>query len=183
MQLKQLVPESFCLSCDVCCRFSEGYTVWSPLFTEAEIKHLVNKDILPPSIFTSPRPEADGNKVKHEHRTRRINLVAYKDYFICPCFRPEDKKCRIYEDRPFECRLYPFLLVNRGGKFYMAQDTKCPYLRSAQQEEIDSYVNYLQEALQADEARMFLKNSPQLFADYPAADLKLLFPINNTAVC
>jgi Fe-S-cluster containining protein len=161
MPLKQLVPEEFCLKCDVCCRFPESHTVWAPLFTESEIKHLVDCDILPPLLFT----------------TQRINLIPHKDYFICPCFNPDDKKCKIYADRPFECRLYPFLLARKDNKFYLALDKKCPYLENLSQDEIKSYTDYLKKELESKANKSFLKNNPDLFSDYPAADLKLLFSL------
>jgi Fe-S-cluster containining protein len=177
MPLKQLVPEEFCLRCDVCCRFPELHTVWSPLFTESEIKHLVEKDILPPLLFTLPPDSLPKNKTK-QHKTQRIDLITHKDYFICPCFNSDDSKCKIYANRPFECVLYPFLLVRKGKKSYLAIDKKCPYIENLNQGEIKSYADYLKKELNKKSIKSFLENNPELFAEYPATDLKLLFSIN-----
>ncbi|MDD5617971.1 MAG: YkgJ family cysteine cluster protein [Candidatus Omnitrophica bacterium] len=176
MPLKQLVPEEFCLSCDVCCRFADLHTIWSPLFTDKEIKHLVEKDILPALLFTLPSDSASKNKTK-QHKTQRINLLEHKDYFICPCFNPGDSKCKIYDNRPFECVIYPFLLTRKNNKFYLAADKKCPYLGNLKEDEIKSYAEYLKKELQKDKNKTFLKNNPELFTDYPATDLELFFPL------
>jgi len=177
MPLPQLVPSEFCLRCDVCCRFSELYTVWSPLFTKSEIKHLVDKDILPPLLFTLSENNLPNSKTSL-HKTQRIDLVAHKDYFICPCFNPSDNKCKIYDNRPFECALYPFLLVCKDKKSFLAVDKKCPYVENLSQDEIKSYSDHLKKELNKKAHKSFLESNPELFADYPAADIKLLFPIS-----
>lgn len=177
MPLKQLVPEEFCLRCDVCCRFPEAHTVWSPLFTKSEIKHLVDKDILPPLLFTLAQDNLAKSKAT-QHKTQRIDLIAYKDYFICPCFNPSDNKCKIYTNRPFECVLYPFLLVRKGKKSFLAVDKKCPYVENLSQDEIKTYSDYLKKELNKKSVKSFLEDNPELFAEYPPVDLKLLFSIS-----
>jgi len=175
MQLKQLIPEEFCLRCDVCCRFPQAHTKWAPLFTESEIKDLINRNILPPLLFTDyPKDKKDSYNID----AKRINLVEYKDYFICPCFNPPDCKCRIYTKRPFECQLYPFLLTRQGDKLYLSQDNKCPYLNEAKEDRLNKYTDYLRAEFKKEESISFLKQNPELFTEYPATDLELLFSIN-----
>lgn len=173
MLLEQFVPQEHCLKCDVCCRFLESHTIWAPLFTLAEIKHLVENDILPPAIFTEIKKSKKNNKTQ----SHRINLIKYKDYFICPCLNPLDHRCKIYNDRTFECQLYPFLLAKTNGKFYLAVDNKCPYFNTAGQDKIKNYTTYLEKEFRNNKLNSFLKQHPELFSEYPTSDLKLLFPI------
>ena len=177
MQLKQLIPEEFCLRCDVCCRFPQAHTVWAPLFADSEIKYLVEKDILPPLVFTDYQKTKIANNSSNVS-AQRINLIKYKDYFICPCFNPPNSKCKIYGNRPFECQLYPFLLTKKGDKFYLTQDKKCPYLDGLEQSQLKEYVNYLKKEFRKEDVVFFLKQNLVLFTEYPAVDLKLLFPID-----
>ncbi|MBL7197004.1 MAG: YkgJ family cysteine cluster protein [Candidatus Omnitrophica bacterium] len=180
MQLKRLIPQEFCLRCDICCRFPQNDTVWTPLFTNSEVKYLVENDILPPLVFTShPKTKIRKNSCSPEKiGAQRINLIGHKDYFICPCLEPSDYKCKIYADRPLECQLYPFLLTKKEGQFYLAQDKKCPYLDIADETKLKFYINYLKAELEKEDMVSFLKQNQELFVEYPATDLKLLFPID-----
>lgn len=169
MQLKQFIPQEFCLKCDVCCRFYQDHCVWAPLFTESEISCLVKKSILSSLIFTTSATANTGGQ--------RINLLKHQDYFVCPCFNPSDSKCKIYIYRPFECQLYPFLLTREGTQFYLAQDKKCPYLNITGEHKIKAYAGYLKNEFKKKDTISFLRQNQELFAEYPTADLKLLFPI------
>ncbi|MDD5004998.1 MAG: YkgJ family cysteine cluster protein [Candidatus Omnitrophica bacterium] len=178
MLFKQLVPQDFCLSCDVCCRFTEPQTIWAPLFTKEEIEYLVEKDILPPLVFTG-HPENQTKKDKNKiSSAQRINLVNYKDYFICPCFDVFDSHCKIYAERPFECQLYPFLLVRKSNKFYLAMDKKCPYLNKVQKNQLKTYTDYLRKEFAKKKVLSFLRQNQELFCEYPSGDLELLFSLD-----
>lgn len=169
MQLKQFIPKEICLQCDVCCRFHQARTIWVPLFTESEIRYLAEKNILPSLMFTSGTANKKGG--------RRINLIEQENCFICPCFNPSDSKCKIYQNRPFECQLYPFLLVKDGLRFYLAQDKKCPYLNIIEDNKTKTYTDYLRKEFNKNNIISLLRQNRELFAEYPPADLKLLFSI------
>ena len=166
MQIKQLVPSNICLDCDVCCRFTESKSPWSPFFTKKEITNLVEKDILPPMLFSG-----------HSYQGEHINLLEYKGCFICPCFTPGDHNCKIYLNRPFECVLYPFILIKSKNKFYLAMDKKCPYFTQVKKEELDDYIDYLKKEFSKKTAEDYFKENVELFAEYPLQDLEILFPI------
>ena len=176
IQLKQFIPKEFCLRCDVCCRFPESDSAWGPLFTKSEVKCLVEKDILPPLVFTI-RPKDKDHKFR-KLGSLRINLIEHKDGFVCPCLNVSLHECKIYADRPFECRFYPFLLVKRENKLYVAKDKKCPYFDAAKESVVKNYIDYLKNELNRNDIIDFLKQNQGLFTDYPAVDLELLFPVD-----
>ncbi|MFH0790754.1 MAG: YkgJ family cysteine cluster protein [Candidatus Omnitrophota bacterium] len=99
---KQFIPQEACLKCQGCCRFSQEVSLWSPCLLDEEIQYLLDKEIPPVSISIDkkiqpiPHPAGEG--------------------FICPFLDAAVNKCKIYAFRPFECRLYPFLIALRGGK-------------------------------------------------------------------
>ena len=166
--LKQFIPQEICLGCDICCRFTSCDTIWAPIFTEEEIKLLVDSNTLPPLLFTE-------TKSKHTHR---INLKPYKDYFICPCFNPQDNKCKIYHDRPFECRLYPFLLVKEKDKFCLAYDKKCAYMKDDTNKDREGYVECLRSEFKKKENQAFLRQHQELFFEYPLDDIVIVSDLN-----
>jgi Fe-S-cluster containining protein len=172
IQLKQFVPQEFCLKCDVCCRFSQPDTIWAPFFAASEISNLVENDILPPLVFTSHPPDSK------KTGAQRINLTEIKDHYICPCFNPPDQKCKIYPHRPFECQLYPFLLTRKEGRFYVSQDNECPYFKIGPADKIKKHIDYLRQEFRSKEIIAFLKQNQELFVEYPPFDLEVLFPVN-----
>ena len=59
-------------------------------------------------------------------------VTTVPDALDCPCrfFHPPDHVCRIYDQRPLECRLYPFLLVRNGPDYAVAVHLACPFVQS-----------------------------------------------------
>jgi len=162
--LKQFIPQEICLGCDICCRFSCSETVWAPKFLEEEIKQLVDNNILPPTFFTERC-----NNISHH-----INLEAHKDYFICPCFNTDSNKCKIYLDRPLECRLYPFLLIKNKGGFYLTYDKKCIYMKDGANKDMTDYIEYLKKEFQKKENIDLLRMHKELFSEYPLDDIAVV---------
>lgn len=52
LEIKQLIPLDFCLSCRCCCRYAARDTVWAPVFLFDEIVELTEKNIVPSCLFT-----------------------------------------------------------------------------------------------------------------------------------
>lgn len=154
--LPQLVTNDFCLKCKLCCRFVHRDSVWVP--------HLTNKD----AEVLSKDPEA-------HHFISRQNTIepvpmANKDIYICPLLTGENNKCRIYDSRPFECRLYPFLINRKEGAVFLAADINCPYVEERiTLPEFKAYVNYLAETLTSPDWLPLLRKNPNIIHSYTGA--------------
>lgn len=138
--LKQIVPSALCLTCDVCCRFPEETSFLTPFFTEEEIDRLgpVEK-----RFFDAP---SKGSKIKLEH---------YGDGCVCPCFDPKTQYCKVYGERPLDCRIYPFTLMrDENGTVVLGIDKKCPFIQEHAQE-----ANMISDA---EEVTRFLESDPIL---------------------
>ena len=94
--MKQFLRSDVCLSCEGCCRFNKEKSEWRPKVTNAEIK-LISEE----KIASGERVEEDGY----------LNDKLCHGTHVCTFFNPEDSTCAIYDIRPFECRLYPFVLT------------------------------------------------------------------------
>jgi len=116
--LPQLVPSKRCLSCDVCCRFPEKDSLLAPYFTAEEIQKAIARGVSA-ERFSNP----DGCN---------ITLIPHPqgDGYICPAFDPTTNGCRIYEDRPLDCQLYPLALMWDASKttVLLGYDRKCPFI-------------------------------------------------------
>ena len=106
------MPENTCLKCKGCCRFNNIRSKWSPSFLKKEISSFKEKKI----------------KFSLREKSKRIKLVSSGNYFFCPFFDNLNNKCSVYKIRPFDCRLYPFLLRRVKKRIFLAIDLNCPYI-------------------------------------------------------
>jgi len=168
--VRQFVPQSVCLSCQGCCRYAEHDTVWAPVFLFDEIVELTGKNILPVCLFTHSQPQ--------KKEAARIDLIEEEGSFICPCFDSKKNTCKIYAFHPLDCQLYPFLLVTKDKKKYLALDEHCPYTKEHKhREEFKKYVEELVSWLHSKEFLEIAVLNPKIFQDYPGK-IEFLAPLS-----
>jgi uncharacterized protein len=154
--MKQILSRETCLKCQGCCRFAEEATIWAPCLLVKEIKAL------------SARPGAAAVILAD----KRIRPVASgsQDTLFCPFLNPHDNKCKIYSRRPFECRLYPFVINASAGKTYLAVDANCPFVKEKlAAASFKDYAAYLARLLNSKAFHQVLKDNPQIIQSYPGA--------------
>ncbi len=152
--IRQFVGQEFCLKCRSCCRFKEADSVWSPCLLDEEMQELVDRPGIPAAYISADR---------------RIQPVADPGGggFICPFLNSADSKCRIYDLRPFECRLYPFLINLRKGKVLLTVDLNCPYvIERMNTPEMQEYIAYISSYLNSPKQLKMLKDNPQVIQAY-----------------
>jgi uncharacterized protein len=139
--LPQLVPDTACDRCDVCCRFPEADSFLRPYFTHREIGDAIAHGV-PESFF----PDQSGSQV---------NLVKNPigEGYLCPAFDSKSGRCGIYDVRPLDCRLYPLALMwdTSGREVLLGWDSKCPFMQDAPSHAIREYGERVATSL-ADEA-------------------------------
>jgi uncharacterized protein len=87
--------------------------------------------------------------------------------FVCPYFGIPDNKCKVYDIRPFECQLYPFLINLRKGKVLLTVDLNCPYVyEKINSQEAKDYIVYLTSYLNSPKQLKMLKSNPQIIQAY-----------------
>lgn len=151
--IKQFLPQEYCLSCRLCCRFKEENSVWSPCLLDEEIQALLDKKIPAASISID----------------RRLHPVhsCSEGTFICPFLDAQENKCKIYAFRPFECQLYPFLISLRGKRILLTLDLNCPYARAKlNSPELKEYTAELTAFLNKPSQIKILKDNPQIIQAY-----------------
>lgn len=157
MTIKQFVPQEVCLKCKGCCRYSERNSAWAPCLLDEEIQDLLGKDIPAASI------SAD----------RRLCLILAQDNhrieadFFCPFLEIQENKCKIYEFRPFECQVYPFLICAKDKKILLTVDLNCPYVKQRlNSKELKEYIEYLSSFLNSPKQLKILRDNPQILQAY-----------------
>ena len=117
--LPQLVPSRTCLQCDVCCRFPDPDSALRPYFTENEITRA-----LAGGVEETAFPNRRGSQVM-------LVPELHGDGYLCPAFDAATSTCRIYQQRPLDCQLYPLALMwdEPHDQILLGWDTKCPFMR------------------------------------------------------
>jgi Fe-S-cluster containining protein len=129
--LPQLVPSRTCLQCDVCCRFPDPDSALRPYFTENEITLA-----LAGGIEATAFPNRLGSQVL-------LVPAPHGEGYHCPAFDATTSTCRIYEQRPLDCRLYPLALMwnELHDQVLLGWDTKCPFMREEIPAEIQRHAD------------------------------------------
>lgn len=144
LPLAQFIPAGVCMRCQGCCRFREEGSVWSPSLLEDE------RELL-------GIPEAKMPLVRD----------AGTDTWQCRYLQAADTACRIYDRRPFECQLYPFVLNRCGASVFLSLDPQCPYAFEHQQSpSLAAYLDELQRYLELPPVRQRIQRNPQAIQSY-----------------
>ncbi len=150
MAIKQYVPSAVCLKCDGCCRFDLSDSPWRPRVGEAE--SLADATDLKGYLPTKPLGE------RHQ----------------CVYFNATDFTCGVYEQRPFECALYPFVLSLEDNVIKCYVHLACPHvLDTLRDPKFTHYVAYLQDWFQSKSVRLWLEDNRRLLHDYRHAAAEL----------
>ncbi|MHB8481870.1 MAG: YkgJ family cysteine cluster protein [Nitrospiria bacterium] len=170
--LDQLIPTEICLKCDICCRFPESSSFLAPFFTGEEVQKA--------SLYGL---SMDFFK---EGESGRISLIPFPDEIEspghnggcqCPCFDPVSRHCSIYEVRPFDCQIYPFVLMKRKSEVVFGMDTKCPFISDPLNgPQIQDFGFKLARRLESAPYQAFLLKNPDLIGPFQE-DVIVLRPL------
>lgn len=153
--MEQIIPPGACLSCQGCCRFASSQGSWVAKLLPAEQRQL-----------------------GHAHNSVPLIHEAAQGLWFCAYLRRTDNTCRVYERRPLECRLYPFVLNRHAdGCVYLAYDPNCPCAREQTSSPAwQDYALRLAAALRAPGLRSQLEQAEYLLNAYEGAvDCAYLF--------
>ena len=111
-----------------------------------------------------------------------FKLVEDNDGYACEKLDIKNNTCRIYEKRPLDCRLYPFLLVKNDNSFQLGLHKSCYFIEEKQPApaDIKTYAQYLKNRLNSASFISAIRKNPEIAADYQEnveliADLKDVF--------
>ncbi len=154
--LPQIVPESWCFECRICCRFPDTEKVQTPFWAPLEA-----------AWAKESSPEAAGwFKPEEGSPSLSPRLVSCGGAgYRCPAFEPETNRCSIHAVKPLDCRLYPFVLAhNPGGtEVLLAMDTKCPFIESRQEDpKLSAYADRLAAYLDTETGMEYLRKNPKV---------------------
>jgi Fe-S-cluster containining protein len=165
--IPQLIPSSRCLACDVCCRFPEKDSPLAPYFTADEVRRAIGRGVSP-ERFAHP----EGG---------RIELIPHPngEGYICPAFDPNSNGCRIYDDRPLDCQLFPLALMWDSSRrtVLLGYDRKCPFVsETLLGDSLFEYGRSMAARLETDDTIQALRGNSGLIGAYQD-DVMILMPL------
>lgn len=151
------VPQQYCLTCQGCCRFHEARSVWRPKVLMNEMKKKVFQSRIDRDCF--------------------LTVKKKRNSFLCCFLDDQVYRCQIYRQRPFECRLYPFLLVYQDNQTLLAVHLACPFVQENRSntllsDQIKALKNFFRDLKREDYA--YDKRQESFFSKQDMAEMDIL---------
>lgn len=114
--LKKILSGKSCAECRLCCVFDKTDVWETPVFTQ-EIRERIEK-ARPGTQFISK----DGGYIF------RVEELGDNEEFFCPALT--DTGCMLGDDKPFDCRIWPYRIMEIGGRRAITISSLCEELFS-----------------------------------------------------
>lgn len=155
--LKKILEGRACAECRLCCVF-DRYDVWeTPVFTE-QIKEKI-KEYSPESGFVP----VDGGYIF------KVDSFNDEGLFLCPALT--EKGCMLGDEKPFDCRIWPYRIMSVGGRRAITIASICDELYNRP---LSQLVDFLKEGL-AEEIFSYADQHPEIVKPYYEGYPVLLF--------
>jgi Fe-S-cluster containining protein len=103
------LPANPCQTCRGCCAFEEEDRYFATLFTDQELAVLKARG-MHGDFFVPYRGSSTVFQIN------LIRSVARPRMYVCPYLDETTHLCSIYDDRPFDCRFWPFIFMKDTSK-------------------------------------------------------------------
>lgn len=146
--LKKILKGSSCAECRLCCIF-DRYDVWeTPVFTP-EIRDKI-LEVKPATKFIS----------KDNGYIFRVEEFSDEGLFSCPALT--ENGCILSDGKPFDCRIWPYRIMNISGRRAITIASICDELYNRP---LSQLVDFLKEGL-ADEIFRYADSHPEIVKPY-----------------
>ena len=143
-----------CQDCRECCVFEEDERYFAPLFTKSE------KDNVPKAGF---------KPFKNSDAVFQVELVKLGERYVCPYLDTGTHLCGIYRNRPFDCRMWPFIFMkDKDGDTVLAcfERDMCPSFDKMCDEDFKKLTDATLSWIKEGGILNFLKEHKELIWDY-----------------
>ena len=146
--LKKILEGKSCAECRLCCVF-DRYDVWeTPVFTDEIKEKILEKN---PNTEFTPK---DGGWIF------KVNEFDAEGLFSCPALTPTG--CMLGDEKPFDCRIWPYRIMEVGGRRAITIASICDELYNRP---LSQLVEFLKEGL-ADDIFSYADAHPEIVKPY-----------------
>ena len=155
--LKKILSGKSCAECRLCCIF-DRYDIWeTPVFNE-EIMNRI-KQLRPGTEFVTK----DGGYIF------KADNIGADQLFSCPALT--ETGCMLGDDKPFDCRIWPYRIMEVGGRRAITIASICDELYNRP---LSQLVGFLKEGL-AEAIFSYADSHPEIVKPYYEGYPVLLF--------
>ena len=181
--MRQIVHHEQCQRCRECCRFRANRQDFAPIFTAEELDAIRRA--------TDSMPEFVPFKDSASMFQIRLQKAKHDDPvypYVCPFLDEDAYACTIYDIRPFDCRIWPFIILklSETGEVKLAHFTgdACLALEEVSPEDLGEYEAYMTRLVTDNTFLDFLRAHPDLIWEHhdqgkyvtiPSRDITRLF--------
>lgn len=126
--LTEILSRSQCAECRVCCVFDRSDAWEMPLITPELAKLLEEK-----------YPNIRLKKIS-ENAECMVTDVEFDEDGLCTCPLLTEKGCALGEDKPYDCRIWPFRVMKKGNFLFLTLSPVCSSVSSLSVKEISRFV-------------------------------------------
>ena len=120
--LKNILSPKTCASCKICCIFDK-YDIWETPIISSELKSRIT------AVRDDIRFITKGDSRDSYLFLCDSKIVDGEELFFCPALDPE-KGCTLGENKPFECSIWPYRIMQLGEYRVIAVASICPEMYS-----------------------------------------------------
>lgn len=117
--LKNILSPNTCAQCRICCIFDK-YDVWETPVISEELKGKISAE------RNDLRFAAKGDSGAYIFNMED-SWDEEKELFICPALDAE-KGCTLGENKPFDCKIWPYRIMDLNGTLVISIASICPDL-------------------------------------------------------
>lgn len=156
--LENILCSKDCAACQICCKFEPDELIDAPTFSKEEMLKAIAKK--------------DGIVFIKRGNVYQIVLEPWRKKYICPLLTHVG--CMLNNERPFDCKLWPFYVMKKDEKYVVTITEDCPIVRKKSRETINSCIDnaFL------DQCRRIISKYPEMITDYNR-NMKILYEFDD----
>lgn len=112
--LEQILTKEECAACRLCCKF-DSYGLWQTPVICQELASRILQEYAPQIKFVR----------RDEHFLMKMEKEPEADLYNCPLL-DDEHGCIMGSDKPFDCEIFPFRVMNLNGTKVLTLSPECP---------------------------------------------------------
>ncbi len=149
--LKEILNNKTCARCQICCLFDSS-DIWEMPLITPELSERIAKDY----------PEIKMKPVSEKAQCKVFDADYGKDGLAhCPMLT--EKGCALGDEKPFDCRIWPFRLMKKGNLLLLTLSPVCPSVSGLPVDKISEFAQKIIPDILAEANR-----NPEMIKPYEA---------------
>lgn len=157
--LTEILSRKTCADCKVCCFFDETDYWEMPLFTPELAEKIA----------------AEYPEIKLEKRDDRERCMVIRPEFdkdgLCRCSLLTEKGCALGENKPFDCRIWPFRVMKRDNQLLLTLSPVCEAVSKLSVAKISEFAKKIAPVI-FEEAEKYPETVKDYIEGYPVFGIK-----------